>query len=220
MTRRNLIRGGASALALGFALIAAPALAQISYPSTPAERDETAELNRNGVMVYPAAPEDEAAYQDAQSDYQARLDAYNAQQRAAQNAFNARQNDYQAERQSYDAQRNQYDEDVTAYDETVVVEPFDSEAVDPADVARLERLEDFADDGARIADTPVEDRQGNVVGRFRRVQEDRDGYLTAVITLRNRRSIEVPTIDLRYDPVRDTVLTDLTYNELQRMRRS
>lgn len=218
MKTRKIFLGTAGALVLG-ALLAGPALAQISYPSTPRERAETAELNRNGVMVLPAAPEDEAAYQ-------ARLDAYNAQQRAQAEDFNTRQNAYQTERNSYDAQRdayrdqqNQYESDARDYDDVTSAEPyFDNEAIDPQDVARLERLESFANDGARIRNTRVEDRFGYVVGRFRHMQRDRYGMPTAIITLSNRQTVEVPADNLRYDPERDAVLADLSYDEMERMR--
>ena len=226
MKTRKISLGTAGALALGFALIAAPALAQISYPSTPRERAETAELNRNGVIVTSPSPGDEAAYEAAQSDYQARVDAYNAQQRAQAEDFNTRQGAYEAERNAYSAQRdtyeNQQDEyrnDLRDYDDVSAIEPFDNDAIDPEDAGRLERLDVFANNGAEIRNAPVEDRSGRVVGHFRRLMTSNYGLPDAVIMLNDRRMVRVPADNLRYDPERDTVLADLTYGEMERMRR-
>jgi hypothetical protein len=64
---------------------------------------------------------------------------------------------------------------------------------------------------------PVADRGGVVVGHFSHMTYQDEGREKAVITLNNNKSIAVTGDHLRLDPDRDTVLADLTYDELNSM---
>jgi hypothetical protein len=175
--------------------------------------------------VIPPSPEDQEAYEDAQSDYQSRLDSYYAQQRAQAQDFNARQNAYEQSRENYETQRQTFETQQDIYEDQaqdyadLTDDVFDNETIDARDVVRLERLETFADDGAAIAGSPVRDRFGRNIGNFRYVRFDNNGLPHAVIALSGLRRIQVPAEDLRYDPDRDIVLADLSYAELERMPR-
>ena len=71
--------------------------------------------------------------------------------------------------------------------------------------------------GLRAAPSaPVEDRAGHRVGHFRHLTFQ-DGREEAVITLHNNKTIVLDDEHLRFDPVKDVVVADLSFNELNRL---
>jgi hypothetical protein len=78
-------------------------------------------------------------------------------------------------------------------------------------------LRDVRNPDREIAGLPVADRGGVVVGHFRHMTYQDGGRERAVITLNNNKTIAVADDHLRLDPDRDTVVADLTYDELNSM---
>jgi len=102
-----------------------------------------------------------------------------------------------------------------------VVAPPASEVIlaPPATVVVHERLisfNDVRDPDSELAGAPVEDAGGYLVGHFRHMTYQ-DGADEAVITLHNNKSVVVHEQHLRFDPVKDVVVADLGFNELNRL---
>jgi hypothetical protein len=89
----------------------------------------------------------------------------------------------------------------------------------PATVVLHDRLIDFddvRDPDRELAGAPVEDLGGYLVGHFRHMTYQ-DGTEEAVITLHNNKTVVVDDEHLRFDPVKNVVVADLSYNELNRL---
>jgi hypothetical protein len=101
----------------------------------------------------------------------------------------------------------------------VVVTPPEEDVTAPATVIvhdRLVNFDELRDPDRELAGVPVEDRAGYLVGHFRHLTFE-DGSEEAVITLRNNKTVVLDDEHLRFDPVNDVVVADLTFNELNSM---
>lgn len=67
-----------------------------------------------------------------------------------------------------------------------------------------------------LRDVPVTDAMGNVVGNFRHLTTQ-DGVPESIIELSNQKTVAVPDRDLGYDPLANTVVVDLSDNQLNSM---
>lgn len=246
MSQRNLLLGRVASLALAGAMLAVvPGYAQSlpRYP-TPDEQAQTEALNAQQaaapatttviVAANPTDPGYSAAivqHNAAQSQYDAQLKDYQDKS----NSYEKQKQDYQAQIEGYKgehtlyrSQASDYAEDEHAYDvvtgeapATVVVAPPAAAvvAVPPATVIVHDRLVDFddlRDPDREIAGAPVEDRAGYLVGHFRHMTYQ-DGTEEAVITLHNNKTVVLDDEHLRFDPVNEVVVADLSYNELNSM---
>jgi hypothetical protein len=244
MSQRNLVLGSVASLALASALLAvAPGYAQSlpRYP-TAAEEAQTDALNAQQASApatttvivaanpdsgYSAAIAQQSA---AQSQYNAQLKDY--QDRAS--AYEKQKQDYQAQVESYKgehtlyrAQASDYAEDEHEYDRAageapaaVIVAPPDERGLAPPATVivhgRLVDFDDLRDPDSELAGLPIEDRAGYLVGHFRHMTHQ-DGREEAVITLHNNKSVVLDDEHLRFDPVKDVVVADLSFNELNSM---
>jgi len=246
MSQRNLVLGSVASLALAGGMIAAaPGYAQSlpRYP-TPAEQAQTEALNAEQASApttttlivapntvdpgYNAAIAQHSAAQsqyDAQlKDYQEKANAYEKQKQDYQRQIEG----YQGEHSLYRAQASNYAEDEHEFDlatseapAAVVVAPPAAEVVvaPPATIVVHDRLVDFddvRDPDRELGGAPVEDRAGYRVGHFRHLTFQ-DGKEEAVITLHNNKTVVLDDEHLRFDPVKDVVVADLTFNELNRL---
>ncbi len=235
MLRRNLVLGSVTGLALvGAVLAAAPGFAQSlpRYP-TPAEAAQTEALNAEQAsapattaVIVAANPVDPAysaaiAQQNAaQSQYDAQLKDY--QDKAS--AYDKQNQDYQSRLQDYKGEHTLYRAEASGYAEdgaaVVVVPPATEVIVDPpATVVVHDRLVDFDDlrnPDSELAGVPVEDRAGYLIGHFRHLTYQ-DGTEEAVIALHNNKTVVLDDEHLRFDPVKDVVVADLSFNELNRL---
>ena len=91
------------------------------------------------------------------------------------------------------------------------------EHVVPFPGRNLVELHDLANPDRDIGGLPVADRAGVIVGKFGHMTYQDQGREKAVITLNNNKSIAITGEHLRLDPNRDTVVADLTYDELNSM---
>jgi len=231
MTNRNLVLGSVASFALiGAMLTAAPSLAQITpRESTPAERAETERLNAQQASapdVVVAARTDDRVPADVAA-YNAQVAQANAN---AEAQYNAQLKDYQDKKSAYDAQSQTYQQRLGAYQDQlanppVIVEEHHVVVDEPAVVTveppfpgrPLVDLNDLDNPDREISGFPVADRAGYVVGHFRHMSYQDEGRLKAVITLNNNKTVAVTDEHLRLDPDRDTVVADLTYDELNSM---
>jgi len=231
MTKRNLVLGSVASFALiGAILTAAPSLAQITpRESTPAERAETERLNAQQASapdVVVAARTDDRVPADVAA-YNAQVAQANAN---AEAQYNAQLKDYQDKKSAYDAQSQTYQQRLGAYQDQlanppVIVEEHHVVVDEPAVVTveppfpgrPLVDLNDLDNPDREISGFPVADRAGYVVGHFRHMSYQDEGRLKAVITLNNNKTVAVTDEHLRLDPDRDTVVADLTYDELNSM---
>jgi len=232
MRNRSLVLSSVAGFAFAGVLLA-PVMAQpLPRESTPAERAQTERLNEQqasqpdvivGVRTDDQVPADIAAYN-------AEVAQANAQSQAQ---YDAQVKDYQAKTQTYEQQHQNYQQQLGAYKEQlanpppVVVEEHHvvvhdapvvvEEHAVPFPDRRLIDLHDLDNPDREIAGLPVADRAGYVVGRFGHMTYQDEGREKAVITLKNNKSIAVTGEHLRLDPDHDTVVADLTYDELNSM---
>jgi len=234
MLPRNLVLGSVASLALvSVALAVAPAGAQSlpRYP-TPAEEAQTQVLN----AAQASAPEttttvivaaDDPAYTAAVAQHSAAQSQYDAQLKEYQDkasAYEKQKQDYQRQIEGYQGEHTLYRAQASDYaddEHAVVVAPSSSAVIvaPPATVVVHESLVDFRDlrdPDRELAGAPVEDRAGYLVGHFRHMTYQ-DGTVEAVITLHNNKSVVVDDDHLRFDPVKDVVVADLGFNELNRL---
>jgi len=234
MLNRNLMLGGAAGFALAGVLLAtAPSMAQkLPRESTPAERAATEQLNEQQASqpdVVVAVRADDRVPADVAA-YNAQVAQDNAQ---AQAQYNAQLKDYQDKKQSFEQQNQNYQQQlgdyraelanpppvvveehhVIVHDAPVVVE----EHAVPFPGRNLVDLHDLANPDRDVGGLPVADRAGVIVGKFGHMTYQDGGREKAVIMLNNNKSIAITGDHLRLDPNRDTVLADLTYDELNSM---
>lgn len=100
---------------------------------------------------------------------------------------------------------------------TVVVVPERDRLTYPGGHERLLELATIDDPDRDIANMPVEDRRGNIVGHFVRMTFQDNGIPKAVIALNNRKNVVVEDYHFRYDPDEAVVVADLSFDELDRM---
>jgi len=210
------VLSGAASLALG-GLIAAPGFARDDYSrfSTPVERAQTEDLNRNGVTVVSPTPAEQERY-----------DAARAQYEEAQTIYNRQLEEYNAKTRAYDAQRRNYREGVEAsQDRAEAYEDartqYENEVAPPPPVvARFDRLwtlDRVVDPNSELYNLPVEDIDGFMSGHFRRVEIRASGERMAVITLNSLHTISIPAEDVRFDPDRGVVVAEWTSRDLERV---
>ena len=247
MSQRNLVLGSVASLALAGVMIAAaaPSYGQSlpRYP-TPAEQAQTEALNAEQASAptttvvvaantvdpgYDAAIAQHSAAQshyDAQlKDYQDKANAYERQKQDYQKQLEG----YQGEHSLYRAQASDYAEDEHEYDvatgeapgaAVVVTAPTAEVVVAPPPTVvvheRLVRFDDLRNPDRELAGVPVEDVAGYMVGHFRHMTFQ-DGREEALITLHNNKSVTLDDEHLRFDPVKDVVVADLSFNELNRL---
>jgi hypothetical protein len=240
MRNGNLLLGSVACLSIA---LASPSFAQ-SLPrySTPQEQAQTDSLNAQQasepgiILSVPATPPatnpaDIAAYNAAVMEQNAQAQArYEAQLKDYHNKKNA----YDAEKQGYQQQLDSFQNRAQAYgDQTRAFADrradFDRDsgavAVTVAPVARaldfpdrpLVDIGDVVDPDSELSGVPVEDRGGYRIGRFSHVTRQDGGPEKAVITLRNNKSVAVYDDHLRFDPDREMVVADLTFDELNNM---
>jgi hypothetical protein len=243
MSQRNFVLGSVASLALAGGMLAAlPGYGQAlpRYP-TPDEQAQTQALNAEQasaaatttviVAANPADPDSSAVIAQtsaAQAQYDAQLKDY-------RDRADARLRDYQDKTSAYEKQKRDYDTLLDRYEQDhsgtavvvappaaeVVVAPPDEDVVvtAPATVIAHDRLvnfDDLRDPDRELAGVPVEDRAGYLVGHFRHLTYQ-GGSEEAVITLHNNKTVVLDDEHLRFDPVNDVVVADLSFNELNSM---
>jgi hypothetical protein len=238
MSQPNLILGSLASLALsGGLLAAAPGYAQSlpRYP-TPDEQAQTEALNAQQasapttttviVAANPTDPGYSAAIAQnsaAQAQYDAQLKDYRDRADARLKEYQERTSAYDKQKQDYEALLNDYADDHPA-PAVVVTPPADQVVVVPPEGApatvivhdRLVNFDELRDPDRELAGAPVEDRTGYLVGHFGHITYQ-DGPEEAVITLRNNKTVVLDDEHLRFDPVNDVVVADLSFNELNSM---
>lgn len=235
MKHRNLALGGVATLTIASIFIAGTSFAQ-SQPrhSTPAEQAQTESLNAaqaaEPAIIYSAARGDAATKNAADiAPYNASVEAANAQ---AQAQYQNQLQDYQKRKGAYEAQSQAYENELKDYrDMPVVVEhhvivdsptvvtvaPEETHVVFTDRDRALVRLESIDNPDRELAGIPVEDRGGYRVGHFRFLTYQDEGQEKAVIMLRNNKNIALDDDHLRFDPEHDTVVANLTFDELNNM---
>jgi hypothetical protein len=228
MIMRKFALGGAASLALAAAaVVAAPGYAQneFSKASTPAERAQTQDLNREaveGITVRPTAAE-RGAYESARSQYEAaeerykaELEDYNAKNRIYEDELRNYSNEARASEvrnNAYEGQRAQYEDEAGTIDDDTVVASGDTDD----SFARLWEIDRVNDPNNELYNLPVEDIDGFLTGHFRRVELRDNGDKMVVITLNSLRTIAIPADEVRFDPDRAVIVADWTSNELDRV---
>jgi hypothetical protein len=81
---------------------------------------------------------------------------------------------------------------------------------------RLVNFDELRDPDRELAGVPVEDRLGHLAGHFRHLTYE-GGPEEALIMLRNNKSVVLDDEHLRFDPVNDVVVADLSFDELNSM---
>lgn len=224
MKIRSLVLGGVAGMSLTLAF-AIPGYAQYAgnppQYSTPAEREQTQQLNQqgqNGTTQSPAVLNGEAApgtpsptqvqYNDQQQQYQDQQQQYQQQQQR-----------YQDQQDRYHAQRAQYIHDLHRYDiaqyawTDYPVRVYTYRFHDP-ELVHVDTL-----DRRQLANVPIEGPDGRWVGRIRSVQYSPEGTVSGPIeiALNRRVSVLVNPMDLVYDPHNHVIYTDLTRAQLWSM---
>lgn len=214
MKIRSLVLGGVAGISLTLA-IATPSFAQYSgnppQVSTPAERQQTKQLNQqgqDGTTQAPAVLNGEAA-PGTPSPTQAQ---YGGQQQQ----YQQQQQQYQDAQDRYHAQRAQYIHDLHRYDVAQYewtdypVRVYTYRFHDP-ELVHVDTL-----DRRQLSYTPIEGPDGRWVGRIRSVEYTPDGHVGGriEIALNRRVSVYVNSSDLVYDPHNHVIYTDLTRAQL------
>ncbi len=165
-----------------------------------------------------------AAQQASQSQFSSEQSAYNGQL----SDFQAKQSAYQENSQDYQNKLNDYNARMQAYRAstkapavaevtTVPVVQDQWVRIYPRGYRRLIVVETVTNADASLHGAPVMDAMGNVVGNFRHLTMQDGGIPEAVITLNNQKTVAVSDQHLRYDPMANMVIADLTYNQLESM---
>jgi hypothetical protein len=236
MKHRNLALGRVAIFATAAAFVAAPCFAQSSARySTPQEQAQTQNLNAQQAsepgFIVPAQSSTPGPSNADVAAYNASVAEANAQ---AQARYQAQLKDYQNRKNVYDAQREAYRQDLDAYTGAPpVLEEHHVIIGTPAVVAvvpdrhvvlafpdqdrSLVSLDDIASPDRELGGAPVEDRAGQRVGYFQYQTFQDGGREKSVITLHNNKNIALNSDHLRFDSDNDTVVADLTYDELNSM---
>jgi len=218
---RSLLFGSVAALATTLCL-AAPGMAQSTGAgdtgpqySTPAEHQQTEGLNKqyiDGTTQSPAALNGDTAAQNETSPPQAQPGSREQQYQEQLRQYQAEHERYQAEHGGF--AQNLRDYDVARYDWSYPA----AYAYRYGDADDLRPLYLIAAPGEQLAHAPVEDPSGRWVGRVRNLETAPDGRPARVEVALNRRvSVWVQPGDLRFDPVRHVLFTNLTRDALWSM---
>ena len=171
--------------------------------STPAEMQQTDQLNQQQMN---GAQSDNAAQAQYQSQYQDQQQQYNDQMQ-----------NYQAQQQRYRYDRERYNARLAAYDLAQYEWSY------PAPVVYrygegLQPLYLVAEPSTLLWRVPIAGPGGRWVGRVRNVEIAPDGRPSRVEVALNRRvSVWVRPGDLRYDPGAHVLYTDLRREDLWNM---
>ncbi len=216
MTKRNLVLGSAA----GFAIAAA--LASFSYAQSlprypaPTEQAQTEALNAQQAnqpsTVIASTETITTGVPPAIAVYNAQVAQSNAQARAD---YQAELKDYQQKRSDYDAQNRAFEDQLSQYNSQALEPPQHEIIIEHA--SPLVEFRDLRNPDREAAGLPVRDRIGNMVGRFEHLTFQDAGREEAVISLHNNRTIVLDDRHLQLDPDHDTVVADLSYDELNRM---
>lgn len=234
MRNRNFALGSVASFAIAGTLIAAPCSAQSSQRySAPEEQAQTQNLNAEqasepGFISSSVTGSSGSSNADVAA-YNASVAEANAQ---AQAQYQTQLRDYREKKEVYDSQREAYRKDLDTYRDApvvleerhvivdspavVTVEPQEHHALAFPDRS-LVSLGDIASPDRELGGVPVEDRAGHRVGHFRYLTFQDGGREKAVITLRNNKNIVLDDDHLRFDSGHDTVVADLTFDELNGM---
>jgi hypothetical protein len=238
MSQRKLVLGSVASLALAGGMFAAlPGYGQAlpRYP-TPDEQAQTQALNAEQAAApattLAANPMDSgssaviAQNSAAQAQYDAQLKDYRDRADARLKDYQDKTSAYEKQKQDYDTLLDRYQQEhsgtavvVTPPAAEVVVTPPEEDVTAPATVIvhdRLVNFDELRDPDRELAGVPVEDRAGYLVGHFRHLTYE-DGSEEAVITLHNNKTVVLDDEHLRFDPVNDVVVADLSLNELNGM---
>lgn len=224
MTFRNLVLCSAAAVAFGaMALSAVPSHAH--HPEEFASTEEHARAHgpasEQTTVTITSGPA--ASYAKAVEQHNQALAAYHA----AQARYQEQLRDYQARYGAYAQRQQAFRADVEADRDELADYPYGdvpdavvvfnrSRLADPDEYEALIELDALADATIEIGGAPVRDRFGNVVGSFRYMTFQDEGWPKAAIMLHNNKMIVIDSERLRYDPDADIVVADLSFDELNR----
>jgi hypothetical protein len=154
----------------------------------------------------------QAQFSSDQAAYSTQLGVYQAKQGAFQQSWQ----DYQNRLNDYNARMQAYNTATT----TVLAAPVVQDqwvAIYPRGYQRLVVVETMPNADLSLRGAPVMDAMGNVVGNFRHMILQNGAYPEAIITLNNQKTVAVRNQDLRYDPMTNMIVADLTYGQLESM---
>jgi hypothetical protein len=219
MRMRTLVLGSAAGLSLVGALaLAAPSFAQDAnnppQVSTPAERQQTQQLNdqgTDGTTASPAQLNGQAPTgQPNASPSQVQYDEQKAQYDQQQQQYRDDQARYHSDRAHYNAEARRYDTREYAWDYPNRVYAYRYD-----DSSGMQRLYLIASPQEQLHQAAIEGPNGQWVGRVRNVDTGVDGRPFRIEVALNRRvSVWVPAGDFRFD-ARDKILyTDLSRDQL------
>jgi len=206
MSTKAAILSGVAAAAIGTA-----ALAQSGYgsrygsgpqESTPAEMQQTDQLNQQQMN---GAQSDQATQAQYQTQYQDQQQQYNGQMQR-----------YQAQQQRYQDDRYRYNARLAAYDLAQYEWSYPAPFAYHYDTGYgLRPLYLIAEPTQQLHGAPVEGPSGRWVGRVRNVDIAPDGRpLRVEIALNRRVSVWVGPGNLRFDPNERILYTDLSRGQL------
>jgi hypothetical protein len=219
MRMRTLVLGSAAGLSLVGALaFAAPSFAQDAnnppQVSTPAERQQTQQLNDQGTDGTTASPAQLNGQPQMGPTPNAQSQAQYDQQKAQ---YDQQQQQYQADRSRYHDEHARYNAEARRYDtrEYAWDYPHRVYAYHYGDDGDLQRLYLIASPQVQLHEVAIEGPNGAWVGRVRNVDTGVDGRPFRIEVALNRRvSVWVPSGDFRFDPRDQILYTDLTRDQL------
>lgn len=223
MFPQKTLFAGVAGLAIAAAL-AMPAEAQYRNRSTPAERAQTEQLNRNAADGEGISSGDASNYASAKSDYEAaqqryqqQLDDYNAKTRSYEDQrrrYNEKSDTYSLERQDYSDQQQTYEDRSDDYADAPPPPARVTAAPVPSGLWSLDR---FNNPNSELYNMPVVDADGITVGHFRRAETRDNGERMAVVTLNSMRTVALRWDDVFYDPDMAVVVAELTSRQIDRI---
>lgn len=221
MKMRTLVLGSAASLTLVCAF-ASPSFAQYSgnppQVSTPAERQQTEQLNNQAADGTTATPAQLNGNGGASMDSAQTGTAANAQYDAQQQQYNQQQQQYQNDKSHYNRERAHYDREIRKYDVHEYAWDYPQRRYEyryrdnDREVVRLYLL---ADPQTQLHQVSIEGPNGEWVGRVRNIETGEDQRPFRIEVALNRRvSVWVPAGDFRFDANDHVLFTDLTRDQL------
>jgi hypothetical protein len=219
MKIKSLVLGSVATLSLAGVLFAAPVAAQYSgnppQVSTPAEKQQTRELNQSGTdgtEQSPAALNGQAPMSDNPNVAASDQSQYNERQEQ----YQQQQQQYQDQKAQYRAEHHRYMHDIRRYDlARWEYTDYPHVYVYRYGDARLQRVYLVADPTHQLAQLPIEGPSGRFVGKVRNIETGPGGEPARIEVALNRVvSVWVSPGHFRYDPYEHVLFTDLTRDEL------
>lgn len=214
MKMRTLIMGSAASLLL---VGATPVFAQDAgnppQVSTPAERQQTQQLNDQGSNGTTASPGQLNGDANAPSPNDANQQQYEQQK----SQYDQQQQQYQNDKTRYHDEHAKYDREIRRYDvrEYAWDYPHHVYAYRYEDSRDRQRLYLIAQPQVQLHEIPIEGPNGEWVGRVRNVETGEDQRPFRIeVSLNRRVSVWVPAGDFRYDPEDRILVTDMTRDQL------